>query len=309
MQAIRLFAIAATCACASAALATDRAAAVETYAGIAAAFGDSLTAAKRLQMSVDALIAAPSADTVEFLLWGQDLNGFGPGAGQRQWTDLAADACTNGNCDRRADPLKVATDLLVADLDFMAGNWAEGGAAGLAVTADPDTGLQAMLTGMGSLGYGEQAGQRMKLGLMLNDPEEEHDCFSGNTFNSHYYNGLGIRNICLGQYLGIDGTLILGPSPADLVAEADPGLDRAMRADLDDTMARPGRIKTAGEAGFAHDMMLQAGNARGEALIMGAVDALVHQTRGIEHVVTALGLNGVTVEGSDSLDNPAAVFQ
>ena len=33
---------------------------------------------------------------IEFLLWGQDLNGTGPGAGNRPWTDLAqGDACTN----------------------------------------------------------------------------------------------------------------------------------------------------------------------------------------------------------------------
>ena len=40
---------------------------------------------------------------IEFLLWGQDLNGTEPGAGNRPWTDYAAgDACTGGNCDRRA---------------------------------------------------------------------------------------------------------------------------------------------------------------------------------------------------------------
>ena len=40
---------------------------------------------------------------IEFLLWGQDLNGTGPGAGDRPWTDYAqGDDCTNGNCDRRA---------------------------------------------------------------------------------------------------------------------------------------------------------------------------------------------------------------
>jgi uncharacterized iron-regulated protein len=38
---------------------------------------------------------------------------------------------------------------------------------------------------MGSLSYGELAGERMKLGLLLHDPEEEHDCFSDNTYNSH----------------------------------------------------------------------------------------------------------------------------
>src|SRR5688500_10935659 len=32
---------------------------------------------------------------IEFLLWGQDLNGHGPGAGERPWTDYAAgDDCT-----------------------------------------------------------------------------------------------------------------------------------------------------------------------------------------------------------------------
>lgn len=57
----------------------------------------------------------------------------------------------------------------------------QGGAGRVAVTADPKAGLLAILTGMGSLSYGEQAGERMKLGLMLNDPEEEHDCFSDST--------------------------------------------------------------------------------------------------------------------------------
>jgi putative iron-regulated protein len=36
---------------------------------------------------------------IEFLLWGQDLNGHGVGAGNRPWTDYAAqDICTNDNC-------------------------------------------------------------------------------------------------------------------------------------------------------------------------------------------------------------------
>ena len=246
---------------------------------------------------------------IEFLLWGQDLNLFGPGAGQRPWTDYAPDACTNGNCDRRGAYLQVATDLLVSDLAEMVGNWANGGAARAEVLADPVAGLRAMLTGMGSLGYGEQAGQRMKLGLMLNDPEEEHDCFSDNTFNSHYYDGLGIQNIYLGQYLGIDGTPVSGPSLSDLVAADDPALDLVLRGALQDTMAKLGRIKLAAEAGFAYDQMLEPGNANGEALIMAAVDALIAQTHEIERAVAVLGLNGIELEGSDSLDNPDAVFQ
>ena len=62
---------------------------------------------------------------IEFLLWGQDLNGTGPGAGNRPWTDYAAgDACTGGNCDRRAAYLKAATDLLLSDLEWMVAQWA-----------------------------------------------------------------------------------------------------------------------------------------------------------------------------------------
>ena len=54
---------------------------------------------------------------IEFLLWGQDLHGTGPGAGERPATDYDLKNCTNGNCDRRRDYLKAATSLLVDDLD------------------------------------------------------------------------------------------------------------------------------------------------------------------------------------------------
>ncbi|MEM0947271.1 MAG: imelysin family protein [Pseudomonadota bacterium] len=247
---------------------------------------------------------------VEFLLWGQDLNGFGPGAGERPWTDYATgDECTNGNCDRRGQYLKAATDLLVSDLEWMAAQWAEGGEARATVMADEDAGIAAILTGMGSLSYGEQAGERMKLGVLLNDPEEEHDCFADNTHNSHFYDALGIRNVYLGSYIRADGSVVNGPSLSELVAEADPALDAEMRAKLDATMFRMLSMKLAAEKGFSYDMMLERGNKAGEALILGAVDALVDQTRSIERVVAALGVDQIEFEGSDSLDNPDAVFQ
>lgn len=247
---------------------------------------------------------------IEFLLWGQDLNGHGAGAGDRPWTDYARGAdCTHDNCDRRGAYLAVATKLLVSDLEWMAGQWAEGGEARAALMKDENAGLSAILTGMGSLSYGEQAGERMRLGLMLNDPEEEHDCFSDNTHNSHYYDGLGVQSAYLGEYVRIDGTLVSGPSLSDLVAKADPALDAEMRSRLSETMMALGRIKTTAEAGFAYDQMLERGNAAGEALIMGGVDALIAQTRSIERIVAALDLDGVAFEGSDSLDDPTAVFQ
>ena len=247
---------------------------------------------------------------VEFLLWGQDLNGTDAGAGDRPWTDYAAgDDCTNGNCDRRGDYLRAVTDLLVTDLDEMAAAWADGGAARTAVLADETAGISAMLTGMGSLSYGELAGQRMKLGVMMNDPEEEHDCFSDNTHMSHYYDGLGVQNVYLGSYIRVDGSTVSGPSLSDLVAQADPAIDAQLKTELEASVAALAVIRDKAEAGMAYDQMLARDNTEGEALVMGAVDALVIQTRSIERAVAALDLNGIAVEGSDSLDNPNAVFQ
>ncbi|WP_370213360.1 imelysin family protein [Roseovarius sp.] len=247
---------------------------------------------------------------IEFLLWGQDLNGHAAGAGDRPWTDFASgEACTNGNCDRRAAYLKAASDLLVSDLDWMAAQWGSDGAARTTLLSDEDAGISAMLTGMGSLSYGEQAGERMRLGLMLNDPEEEHDCFSDNTHNSHYYDGLGVQNVYLGAYTRVDGSKVEGPSLADLVAAQDAALDAEMQAKLSATMDALGALKSAADGGFSYDMMLERGNDKGEALIMGGVNGLIDQTRSIERVVAALGVDGIAFEGSDSLDNPDAVFQ
>ncbi|WP_170397921.1 imelysin family protein [Ruegeria arenilitoris] len=247
---------------------------------------------------------------IEFLLWGQDLNGHGAGAGNRPYTDyVQGDACTGGNCDRRAQYLSAATALLVSDLEWMAAQWAEGGEARAALNANETAGVSAILTGMGSLSYGEQAGERMRLGLMLNDPEEEHDCFSDNTHNSHYYDGLGIQNVYLGSYTRIDGTPVSGASLSDLVISSDPSLDAEMKVKLANTMQALGRLKSTAEAGFAYDQMLERGNEGGEQLIMGGVNGLVDQTKTIERIVTTLELDQINFEGSDSLDNPNAVFQ
>jgi putative iron-regulated protein len=162
---------------------------------------------------------------------------------------------------------------------------------------------------MGSLSYGEVAGERMRLGVMLNDPEEEHSCFADNTHNDHFYDGMGVQNIYLGEYIRVDGTLVSGPSLADLVSETDAALDAEMQSKLSATMMALGRIKTTAEAGFAYDQMLERGNEAGEALIMGGVNGFIDQTRSIERVVTSLGLDGIAFEGSDSLDDPEAVFQ
>ena len=246
---------------------------------------------------------------IEFLLWGQDLGPYDATAGQRPWTDFAkGEDCTNDNCDRRGAYLTAATDLLVSDLEEMAAAWAPEGEARASIMQDKD-GVNRILTGMGSLSYGEQAGQRMQLGLMLNDPEEEHSCFSDNTHNDHFYDALGVRNIYLGSYTGIDGQVTQGASLHDLVAEKDADVADALAASLDHTQFQMVRLKTAAEAGLRYDMMLDPGNAAGGQLILDAIDGLIAQTRDIERAVAVLGRDAIAFEGSDSLDDPEAVFQ
>jgi putative iron-regulated protein len=246
---------------------------------------------------------------IEFLLWGQDLHGTGPGAGERPFTDYDKANCTHDNCDRRADYLKSASTALVEDLQEMVTAWAPDGEAAKAVEADPKAGLTAILTGMGSLSYGELAGERMKLGLLLHDPEEEHDCFSDNTFNSHLNDAIGIASAYNGTYTRVDGTKMTGPSLSDIVKAKDPALDKEMTAKLDTTLAAMHAMAKRGETVEAYDQMIGEGNKEGNAVVQAAIDGLIDQTKTVERVVTALDLGTVKLEGSDSLDNPNAVFK
>ena len=247
---------------------------------------------------------------IEFLLWGQDLNGHLLWAGNRPWTDYAAgDACTGGNCDRWAEYLSAAAEPSVSDLECMAAQWGDEGSARAKLLANESAGIIAILTCMGSLSYGEQAGERMRLGLMLNDPEQEHDCFSDNTHNSHYYDGLGIQIVYLGEYVRVDGSPVSGASLSHLVPKTDAELDVELRGELATIMMALGRIKTAAEAGFSNDMMLERGYAAGEALVIGGVKCLIDQTASIERAVASLGVDPIAFEGSDSLDNAEAVFE
>ena len=246
---------------------------------------------------------------IEFLLWGQDLNGTGKGAGNRPASDYDTAKCTNGNCDRRAAYLKAASSLLVTDLEEMVKAWAADGDATKNVTADPKAGITAMLTGMGSLSYGELAGERMKLGLLLHDPEEEHDCFSDNTHNSHYYDVAGIQTVYTGEYTRPDGSKLTGPSLSELVAEKDAALDKELKGKLDASHAAFKALVDRAEGGEAYDQMIGEGNAEGNKVVQTAVDSLIDQTKTIERVIASLDLGKIELEGSDSLDNPNAVFQ
>lgn len=240
---------------------------------------------------------------IEFLLWGQDLNGTEAGAGTRPASDyLEGEACTGDNCDRRRAYLKAATELLVSDLEEMVGEWAPNTAGNYRASLESESaesGLRKMFFGMGSLSLGELAGERMKVALEANSPEDEHDCFSDNTHNSHYYNARGIRNVYLGEYQRVDGSTLSGPSLASLVDGIDPEVSSTLKTDLETTDAKLQVLVVSAENGEAFDQLIAPDNSEGHDKVRAAIAALVQQTTSIEKAAAALGISDLNPDTAD----------
>lgn len=241
---------------------------------------------------------------IEFLLWGQDLNGTNAGAGQRAYTDfVVGEACTNGHCDRRGAYLKAAAQLLVQDLEWMEKQWSAEGKGNYRqelLAESSENGLRKMLFGMGSLSLGELAGERMKVALEANSTEDEHDCFSDNTHNSHYYNEQGIYNVYTGLYKRADGTLLSGPSLHDLVKQKDPQAAKEIQKQFDVTRAQVGKLVTSAEKNNQHfDQLIAAGNTQGHALVNATIMSLVAQTSAIERAAGIVGIDSLNPDTAD----------
>ena len=240
---------------------------------------------------------------IEFLLWGQDLNGTGPGAGNRPASDyMTGDGATGGHNERRRTYLRAVTQLLVSDLEEMVGNWKPNDEDNYRATleSEPATdGLRKMLFGMGSLSLGELAGERMKVSLEANSPEDEHDCFSDNTHNSQFYDAKGIRNVYLGEYTRVDGTKLTGASLSSLVAKADPTADAALKADLAATEAKIQVMVDRANDGEHYDQLIAAGNEKGNQIVRDAIAALVKQTGSIEAAAGKLGITDLNPDSAD----------
>lgn len=241
---------------------------------------------------------------IEFLLWGQDLNGTKPGAGDRKYTDYAQGKdCTNGHCDRRAAYLKAVTDLLVSDLEEMHGNFKAGVADNYRAKVEADSAentLRKMFFGMGSLSLGELAGERMKVALEANSTEDEHDCFSDNTHNTLFFNAKSIRNIYTGEYKRTDGSVVKGPSLSDLVAKVDAQADADLKADLANTEAKMQVIVDRAEKDGVHfDQMIAPEDKDDQQKIRDAIASLVKQTGAIEKAATAVGVQDLKPDNAD----------
>ncbi|GAB2659181.1 imelysin family protein [Vibrio panuliri] len=241
---------------------------------------------------------------IEFLLWGQDLNGTNAGAGQRAYTDfVVGKECTNGNCDRRGEYLRAASDLLVQDLAWMEKQWSaseKGNYREELLNDSADNGLRKMLFGMGSLSLGELAGERMKVALEANSTEDEHDCFSDNTHNSHYYNEQGIYNVYTGTYQKVDGSKFEGPGIHALVANKDQQAADEIQKQFETTREQVAQLVSAAENDNQHfDQLIAAGNAQGNALVNKTIMSLVAQTASIERAANVIGIDSLNPDTAD----------
>ena len=244
---------------------------------------------------------------IEFLLWGQDLNQDGSGTGtrdasggQRPITDYQTGGnCTSGVgsaqpdiiCQRRGQYLLVSADLLIDDLDSVVEAWNPNGTTNhySNFVQGGDTSLAKVLEGMGRLGFGELAGERMNIALLTNSQEDEHSCFSDNTHRDIFLNAKGIQNAYRGEYTRIDGELVSGAGIDDLLlAEGFAAEENQLRAAIEDTMIKVGVIDQVAKGGVPFDNQIQIGI--NEPNVSGAIQALSSQTDVIETVITTLNL-------------------
>ena len=187
------------------------------------------------------------------------------------------------------------TTIPVANGSFVADNYRA------KLEADgADANLRKIFFGMGSLSLGELAGERMKVALEANSTEDEHDCFSDNTHHTLYFNAEGIRNIYLGEYKRVDGSVVKGPSVADLVAKADAQANTDLKADLDATQAKMQAIVDRAEKDGVHfDQMIAPADEADHKIISDAIASLVKQTGAIEKAAAALGIQDLKPDNAD----------
>ena len=236
---------------------------------------------------------------IEFLLWGQDDKVVGTGAGKRPFTDYVTGATgTAANQDRRGTYLKVAADLLVADLTEVEEAWEPGKtdnyAASFGVTPEAGSStndglkdaIANMIRGMGSLAKAELSGERMTVAFKSRDQEDEHSCFSDNTWHDLYGNGLGIQNVWLGQYKGAS----LGPGVDTVVRAVDGALADQITADI--KIAVDGlKAFSDGNATVPFDVVIaEADNSEHRTQMVTIIQALKRAADGMAQGAAKLGL-------------------
>jgi putative iron-regulated protein len=223
---------------------------------------------------------------IEFLLWGQDKSETG--AGERPWTDYT----TAPNADRRKQYLAVVTELLIDDLTTLVKAWRPGSKLNYRArfVEGGQESLRKIFVALGSLSRGELAGERLEVALNSQDQEDEHSCFSDNTHRDAVLNATGIENVWLGRYRRADGSVLLGPSPRDLVAGRDAALAERTSRQIAQSVANALAI----QAPFDREIV-GAKDAPGRLRIQATVNSLVQQSKDLVAAANAIGISKLTL--------------
>lgn len=249
---------------------------------------------------------ATGVHAIEFLLWGQDLNGTQAGAGQRPVSDyLTGNACTNGNCERRREYLKQVTQLLVDDLTEMTNEWSPEAASKSGTLANnflnSELALDYVITAMRAMATDELASARMAAAFEHNDPEEEHDCFSDLSHVAIYNNFVGVKNAFYGTYKNISG-----PSLADLIKQKDMNTFTSFDKALNEIQSKMDLLNEAAERAqntVRFDQLLaQATGTAERAIAEQAIKQLVGLNLEFNQIQNLLSLQELSTDGSGDGD-------
>jgi putative iron-regulated protein len=219
---------------------------------------------------------------IEFLLWGQDFNAFGPGLRS------ARDFVGGGAAARRRQYLQIATDLLVENLKTVVDAWAparhnyrEEFAA-----MDPHLSLSKILTGLATLSGFELAFERLATALDSGSQEDEQSCFSDNTHADVLANATGVANVYFGRYGDYRGAGL-----NTLLKTVNPQIN----ALLEEQIQRSVKLAAQMDQPFDQTLASPPGSPR-RARVEALVTSLQTQARLFRQAGAALGVDVAAVE-------------
>jgi putative iron-regulated protein len=213
---------------------------------------------------------------IEFLLWGQDLDI--QGAGRRKYTDYT----TAPNAERRKLYLQLCTNLLLDDLQKVIIQWKAQKTDNYRANflKNTEESIANILTGLGSLSRAELAGERMRVGLVNHDQEDEQSCFSDNTHRDVLANIQGMMNVYEGSYGDFKGKGLFY-----LISTLDSQLATQMKINLEES------LKLAQTIQPPFDKEISGKNPEGNQRIQRAIKALDTQTSTIEQIARLLNVS------------------
>lgn len=224
---------------------------------------------------------------IEFLLWGQDLYDDGPG--RRSHLDyVPGEDGIRRNASRRADYLRLTTDMLVQHLKQVTTEWIpgkEGIYRSQLLKLSPHEALERIIRGMGAFSGGELGGERTMVAYTTKEQEDEHSCFSDTTHQDMRYDQVSILNFCLGRYQRLDKSEIRGVGLIDVIREKDAAIAEKFQTQLNET------LKAIEAVPVPFDRAMKGRDtAPGRVALKKAIDAIQAQTKTLAFAAKELGI-------------------